>query len=141
MHTIRRLVLGGGALLSLAMLASPVAAATTGEIHVQKTCPTFTGQVGGICTVTVSDAGPIPVGTVATYYGPTFSPYLDSVVLLTTPAGDVASGRCVLDFETNRGACLFQSGSGALAGIQAVIAITDHPDTGITDWDGTYWLG
>ena len=94
------------------------------------------------CTVVESEAGPIPVGTEAFYTGPLLETRTTSGVILTTPAGDTASGHCSLNYTTGLGTCVFTSGTGALAGFHANLKVTsafppENPD-GIFTWDGTH---
>ena len=144
MRSVRRLIVVAGTIGALTFLVPTVSASSPpGEVHLTKTCPTWSGQVGAICTAQTA-SGPIPVGTVATYYGPLFSPALSSAVILTLPNGDTATGHCALVWRPELsgndgfGTCTFASGTGSLAGFHANLKITDHPDTLITNWDGTY---
>lgn len=63
-----------------------------------------------------------------------------------TPGGSTATGHCTLIWRPELtgadgfGTCVFVSGTGALAGFHANLKITDHPDTLVTNWDGTYWF-
>jgi hypothetical protein len=143
MRSIRRLTAVTGAVVALALLVpSASASSPIGEVHLTKTCPTF--ETTATCTVITSDPGPIPVGTVASYGGPLFSPVFSVHVVLTTPNGDTASGHCTLIWRPELtgsdgfGTCMFVSGTGSLAGFHANLKITDHPDTLVTNWDGTY---
>jgi hypothetical protein len=104
---------------------------------VRKTCSAV-----DYCTVVESIAGPIPVRTGAFYTGPLLLPRTTSGVILTTPAGDTATGHCSLDYDTWLGTCVFTSGTGKLAGFHANLNVTAefsdlHPD-GLFTWDGTY---
>lgn len=145
MRSIRRLIVVAGTIVALTLLVPSVSASSPlGEVHLTKTCPTFSGQVGDVCTVQTAPSGPIPVGTVATYNGPLFSPVVSSAVILTTPDGSTATGHCTLVWrpelsgDDGFGTCIFTNGTGSLAGFHANLKITDHPDTLITNWDGTY---
>lgn len=128
---------------ALAFLVQSVSASSPlRAVHLTKTCPTF--ETTATCTVITSDSGPIPVGTVASYRGPLFSPLFSTAVVLTTPDGSTATGHCTLIWRPELsgvdgfGTCMFVSGTGSLAGFHANLKITDHPDTLVTDWDGTY---
>jgi hypothetical protein len=146
MRSIKRLLIVTGTIAALTALA-PVASAGSplGDIHLQKICPTF--ETTATCMVIIADAGPLPVGTVAAYSGPLFAPVFSTAVVLTTPNGDTATGHCTLIWRPELsgadgfGTCVFVSGTGALAGFHAKLTITDHPDTLVTNWDGTYWFG
>ena len=93
-----------------------------------------------ICTVQVTEAGPLPVGTTASYAFAVldFTKLLSAEVVLTTPSGDTATGHCTLSFKTGRGRCTFARGTGALAGVHANIEVSFDPSSGVTIWDGTY---
>lgn len=143
MRSIRRLIVVTGAVAALALLVPSVSASSPiGEVHLTKTCPTF--ETTATCTVITSDSGPIPVGTVAAYSGPLFSPAISSAVVLTTPDGSTATGHCTLVWrpeltgEDGFGTCVFVSGTGSLAGFHANLKITDNPNTLVTNWDGAY---
>ncbi len=143
MRSIRRLIVVAGTIVALTFLVPSVAASSPlGEVHLTKTCPTF--ETTATCTVQTAPSGPIPVGTVATYNGPLFAPAVSSAVILTTPNGSTATGHCTLIWrpelsgDDGFGTCTFTSGTGSLAGFHANLKITDHPDTLITNWDGTY---
>lgn len=147
MRSVRRLLVVGAAIIALSALAPSASASSPfDEVHLTKTCPTFTGQVGDICMVQTAPSGPIPVGTVATYNGPLFSPVVSSAVVLTTPNGSTATGHCTLVWRPELsgadgfGTCTFVSGTGSLAGFHANLKITDHPDTLVTNWDGIYFF-
>jgi hypothetical protein len=146
MRSVRRLLVVGATIALLAVLVPSVSAASPlgGWVHLTKTCPTF--DTTASCTVITSTNGPIPVGTVAAYSGPLFSPVISSAVLLTTPDGSTATGHCTLVWRPELsgndgfGTCTFVSGTGSLAGFHANLKITDHPLTGVTNWDGTYFF-
>jgi hypothetical protein len=143
MRSVRRLLVVGAAIALLAVLVPSVSASSPlGEVHLTKTCPTF--NTTSSCTVIGSTSGPIPVGTVATYSG-LFSPVISAAVVLTTPTG-TATGHCTLVWRPELtgadgfGTCIFVSGTGSLAGFHANLKIADHPLTGVTNWDGTYFF-
>ena len=146
MRSVRRLIVVAGTIGALTFLVPSISAASPfGEVHLTKTCPTWTGQVGSTCTVQTA-SGPIPVGTVATYFGPIFGPALSSAVILTLPNGDTVTGHCALVWRPELfgndgfGTCTFVSGTGSMTGFHANLTITDHPDTLVTNWDGTYFF-
>ncbi len=143
MRSIRRLIVVAGTIGALTFLVPSVSASSPlGEVHLTKTCPTF--ETTATCTVQTAPSGPIPVGTVATYFGPLFSPVFSTVVILTTPDGSTATSHCTLIWQPELsgndgfGTCVFVSGTGSLRGFHANLKITDHPDTLVTNWDGTY---
>ena|SRR5450759_5122147 len=141
MRSIRRLLVVVATIALLAVLVPSVSAASPlGEVHLWKTCaPTF--PTPATCTVQSSTSGPIPAGTVGTYSGPLFgNPRLSSEVVLLTPDQGTATGHCTLSFRTGLGTCTFARGTGSLAGFHANLDVTYHFDTGVTNWDGTYFF-
>ena len=122
----------GGVPPSQASASSPLQ-----HLLVRKTCDAINH-----CTVVESETGPIPVGTEAFYTGPLLERRTSSGVILTTPAGDTATGNCSLNYNTGLGTCVFTSGTGELAGFHANLKVTsefppENPD-GLFTWDGTY---
>ena len=115
------------------------ASSPIGRVYLTKTCDAAFPATP-ICTVQVSDAGPLPVGTEAYYTFAVldFEKLLSAGVVLTTPGGDSATGHCTLSFKTGLGTCVFARGTGALAGFHANLKVTFNPTTGVTIWDGTY---
>ena len=69
------------------------------------------------CTVVESEAGPIPVETEAFYTGPLLERRTTSGVILTTPAGDTATGHCSLNYNTGLGTCVFTQRNRGVGGI------------------------
>ena len=97
MRSIRILIVVAGTIGALTFLVPSVSASSSlGEVHLTKTCPTF--ETTATCTVQTA-SGPIPVGTVASYGGPLFSPAISSAVLLTTPDGSTATGHCTYLYQ------------------------------------------
>ena len=92
-----------------------------------------------LCTVQRSTPGPIPEGTVATYSGPVVTDRPASEVVLVTPNGATATGRCTF-LRTGLGTCTFAWGTGWLAGFHAVLDVTNAHD-GVVSWKGTYYFG
>ena len=147
MRSFKGLVVVFATIAAFSFLVPSVSASSPiGAVHLTKTCPNWTGQIGTTCIVQTAPSGPIPVGTVATYNGPLLSPVVSSTVVLTTLDGSTATGHCTLVWRPELfgndgfGTCTFVSGTGSLAGFHANLTITDHPDTLVTDWDGTYFF-
>ena len=109
------------------------------RLYLTKTCDAAFPMTP-ICTVQVSEAGPFPEGTEASYTFSVldFDKLLSAGVVLTTPGDDTATGHCTLSFKTGRGTCTFARGTGALAGLHANVAVSFDPSSGVTVWDGTY---
>lgn len=115
------------------------ASSPIGRLFLTKTCDAAFPTTP-ICTVQVSEAGPLPAGTEAYYTFAVldFDKLLSANVVLTTPDGDTATGHCTLSFKTGLGTCTFARGTGELAGLHANIEVSFNPTTGVTIWDGTY---
>lgn len=144
MRSMNRLLVVIAAMAALTFLVPSVSASSPiGAVHLTKTCPTW--ETTQTCTVQTATAGPIQVGTVVAYSG-LFSPTLSAAVTLTMPDNSTATGHCTLVWRPELvgndgfGTCTFTTGTGSLAGFHANLTIADHPDTLITDWDGTYFL-
>jgi hypothetical protein len=107
--------------------------------HLTKECPPsqYQGQIGGYCTVTSSNVGSIPVGTMIFYAQAAGPASLDSDVILYAGPGITATGHCALDFATGLGRCTLSGGTRRLDGIHARV---DVSYLGGYDWawDGTY---
>lgn len=117
------------------------AASAVDRLFLTKTCdPAF--PTTPICTVQESESlvGPLPAGTQGnyTFLVLDFTKLISAKIVLTTPAGDTASGHCTLSFKTGSGRCTFSRGTGALEGLQASVAVSFDPSSGVTIWDGIY---
>jgi hypothetical protein len=95
---------------------APAAAASSprsGDFHLTKACPTYTGQAGDHCTVIASDLNAIEIGTLFVYAEAVdANGVLDSDIVLDPPGpgNNEASGHCRLVGET--GVCTFSGGTG-----------------------------
>jgi len=89
-------------------------------------------------TVRRSAPGPIPEGTVALYRGQMAASRPASEVVLVTPDGATATGRCVRR-QSGRGSCTCASGTGWLAGFHASMKVTSSPE-GMVSWEGSYYF-
>ncbi|MEO8882365.1 MAG: hypothetical protein ABI377_02950 [Devosia sp.] len=139
MNTTKGL-LGGMALLCGFALAAPAwaAAPAMNPMSITKECSKFTGHAGDFCTITKSSVAAIPVGAKVFYYGPSLGPtLLSSTVLIDAGNGTTAIGYCNVDLPKASGVCSFWAGSGALAGVQALLTLTID-STGLFHWDGGY---
>jgi len=90
------------------------------------------------CTVRSSSPGPIPEGTVAIYRGLAAANRSATEVVLVTPDGATATGRCTRR-RTGPGSCTFARGTGWLAGFHARLKVTNSRD-GVLSWEGTYYF-
>jgi hypothetical protein len=91
-----------------------------------------------LCTVQDATLGPIPEGTVATYRELQSAERPTSEVVLVTPNGATATGRCTSS-RRGRGTCTFAWGTGWLAGFHASLKVTTSSD-GAVSWEGTYYF-
>ena len=93
---------------------------------------------GDVPRVQGSTPGPIPEGTVAIHSGPLIADRPPTEVVLVTPDGATATGRCRYR-QTGSGTCTFAWGTGWLAGFHASLKVTNSPD-GVISWEGTYYF-
>ncbi|MBE0610978.1 MAG: hypothetical protein IH609_16475 [Dehalococcoidia bacterium] len=144
----RKLMMGAFAaftlgLVGLALSLSPGAASASspfsGELHVTKDCPAYTGQAGDICTITSSNLDAIAEGSTVTYARGVDAPalQLNSNIVLDDGAGNTAIGHCRLSLVTYLGQCTFSGGTGDLTGFHARVAVSYAGGTAFA-WDGTY---
>jgi len=138
--TRSRLTVAATMLVALGLLLTPSVSASSPlqAFHLAKTCDGL-----GTCTVTSSDAGPLPPGTIETYLGPQFGdPVLSSRVVITSSygGGGTAVGHCVWPLRTATGICTFAGGTGSLAGFHANLTVSANTDFSVFYWDGSYRL-
>jgi hypothetical protein len=106
----------------------------TGDLVLTKDCTdTWAGQAGGFCTITGSNLELIEVGSTVVYHQAAGPTSLDSDVTIHAPLSGnkvgehgkrVASGHCVLAFETFLGHCELSGEKGQLKGFQASVDVT-----------------
>ena len=138
--TRSRLLVATTMLVFLGLLVTPAVLASSPlqALHLAKTCDGL-----GTCTVTWSDAAPLPAGTTETYFGPQFGdPVLSSRVLITSSygGGGTAVGHCAWPLRTATGTCTFAGGTGSLAGFHANLTVSANADFSVFYWDGSYRL-
>jgi hypothetical protein len=105
---------------------------------VVKECSEYTGEAGSFCTITSSNLDAMPVGSKVVYTeAVNAAGGLDTDIVVTTPAGDIAHGHVVLDGATMTGTVTLAGGTGQLADLSAdlVVAPLGEPDY---SWDGHY---
>jgi hypothetical protein len=132
MQSVRTLLLVTSTVLGFAVLAPPAsqaAAPVWPQFRVEKECgPStgFTGLIPSICNITVSPDVPALVGAKVTYYGPTINPQFVSSAVVLDAVDGTASGYCMVYRlpPPAVGICAFHSGTGSLAGFQAVVNVT-----------------
>ena len=129
MRSIRRLLLIGATIASLAMVA-PIATASDGKaFHLAKVCD----EAG--CVVTESNYSRIPAGTTITYAGSSD----DALVATIHVKHGTATGVCNLVpvfSGTGDGTCVFTTGTGRLGSFRADLAVSTVDFT-TWYWDGT----
>ena len=124
---------------------APSASATTSDssasiqesLLLTKTCDPIEPH----CTVQTSSAGPIPVDSDIEYFGPLLVDRTTSRIVVTTPAGDTATGNCSLSYRSFVGTCVLTGGTGALAGLHANVRVSsdfDSDPAGVFTWEGRY---
>jgi hypothetical protein len=147
---MRRLVTVAAAVLLAAALVPSVSASPLGAFHILKACPSVTG--GNACDIVAADPFDVLVGGRVVYY--------DDALVLGNPAGYafedatiqlVSAGDAVLAVGhihwrmtpdgTFLGMYTINGGSGPLAGLHAIGAVTDAGPSGDRELyalDGTY---
>ena len=98
----------------------------SGDFHVTKACPTYTGQAGDHCTVIASDLKAIEIGTMFVYADAfdAATGVLDSDIelILPGPGNNKAFGHCRTVGET--GLCTFSGGTGKFTHFQGSAAVS-----------------
>jgi hypothetical protein len=124
---------------SAAQAAGSASSRKSGQLHLTKECPTYTGAAGDHCTITASDFDPIAIGSTISYDQAAGTPagLLDANVVLDGGSGNRAVGRCTLDLGTGTGLCTFSDGTGRFTGFQARLDVACGP-TLVCSMDGTY---
>ena len=113
----------------------------SGDLHVTKTCPTYTGAAGDFCTITASNVTKIEVGSRVVYaQAADFSTLsLDSDIVIDLPGlgNNTAFGHCQVDLASGIGHCTFSGGTGKFTQFHGSVngALLGGPDWA---WDGTY---
>ena len=90
------------------------------------------------CTVITSSSGPLPVGSDVNYFGPLLEARTTSRIRVTTPGGGTADGHCSVSYETGTGRCVITGGTGALAGLRAILEVSSDADFVVFTWQGRY---
>jgi hypothetical protein len=97
----------------------------SGDFHLTKACPTYTGLAGDHCTVIASDLKAIELGTRFVYLEAVdVNGVLDSDIELDTPGSgnNKAFGHCKLVGEI--GLCTFSGGTGKFTHFQGSAAVS-----------------
>ena len=111
----------------------------SGEIHLTKECPEYTGLAGSFCTITASNIKEIEVGSRVIYASAASPTVVDSDVVIDPPGpgNNVAFGHVVLDRTTRTGVFTLSGGTGKFTWFQARfdISFVVRP---VWHLDGTY---
>ncbi len=140
MHLKRILLVAGATILALAALAPAVAASPrSGDLHVTKSCATYTGAANDYCTITSSNLNAIKVGSRVVYLQAAdfVSLTLDSAIVIDGPGNNNAFGHVVLNLATGLGTVTLSGGTGVFTGFHASVAVSPLGG-GSFEWDGTY---
>ena len=111
----------------------------SGEIHLTKECPEYTGLAGSFCTITASNVQEIEVGSRVIYASAASPTVVDSDVVIDPPGpgNNVAYGHVLLDRTTRTGVIMLSGGTGKFTWFQATLDISP-PVAGRWPLDGTY---
>ena len=142
MHSTRILLVVAGTVLALGALAPTTLANTPpSPLHLIKDCGTFNGGPASYCTITVSNLDVLPLGTKIRYTGPILDNayFLSSNVTVDAGPGGKATGYCIFNGKTSTGLCTFWSGTGKLAGFNAIVDVTVD-NLGLFHLDGQYYF-
>ena len=111
----------------------------SGEIHLTKECPEYTGLAGSFCTITASNVKEIEVGSRVVYASARSATGVDSDVVIDTPGpgNNSAFGHVLLDRTTGTGVLTLSGGTGKFTWFHAVldISLVARP---VWHLDGTY---
>jgi hypothetical protein len=113
----------------------------SGDFHLTKACPTFTGQAGDHCTVIASDLKALEIGTRFVYADAIdANGLLDSDIVLDPPGpgNNQAFGHCIFP-AGEIGQCAFSGGTGKFSHFNGSAVVTcraaDAPNCTV---EGTY---
>ena len=114
--------------------------ARSGDLHVIKECPEYTGAAGDHCTIKSSNVDEIGGGSRVVYASAAQDGSLDSDIVLESGAGNSASGHVMLDLAKGTGTITFSGGTGTLRDFHATAAVSAD-SSGSWHWDGTFNFG
>jgi len=111
----------------------------SGDLHLTKECPEYTGLAGSFCTITASNLKEIEVGTRVVYASAASATALDSDVVLDAPGpgNNAAFGHVHLDRTTRTGVLTLSGGTGKFTWFHASVDIS-FVATRVWHLDGTY---
>jgi hypothetical protein len=132
--------LDGRNVLTAPLSLSNEASARSGSLVVEKNCQHFAGNAGDFCTISASNLGAIPVGSVISYKSAAVSGILDTDVTLDPPGpgNNRASGHCFVNLTDGLGTCSFAGGTGRFRGFHSRVDVTPLGWPNFA-WNGTYY--
>jgi hypothetical protein len=98
----------------------------SGDIHLTKECPEYTGLAGSFCTITASNLAEIEVGSRVVYASAATPTLVDSDVVIDAPGpgNNSAFGHVRLDRVTRTGVLTLSGGTGKFTWFHATVAIS-----------------
>jgi hypothetical protein len=98
----------------------------SGDIHLTKECPEYTGLAGSFCTITASNLKEIEVGSRVVYASAASPTVVDSDVVIDTPGpgNNTAFGHVLLDRTTRTGVLTLSGGTGKFTWFRASVDIS-----------------
>ena len=123
-------------------VSAPAATASfprSGEIHLTKECPEYTGLAGSFCTITASNLAQIEVGSRVIYASAATPTLVESDVVIDPPGpgNNSAFGHVHLDRTTRTGVLTLSGGTGKFTHFHATVDIS-FVVRPIWHLDGTY---
>lgn len=111
----------------------------SGDLHLTKECPEYTGLAGSFCTITASNLKEIEVGSRVIYASAAGATEVDSDVVIDPPGpgNNTAFGHVHLDRVTRTGVLTLSGGTGKFTRFQASVDIS-FVVRPIWHLDGTY---
>lgn len=111
----------------------------TGEVHLTKECPAYTGLPGSFCTITASNLPEIEVGSRIVYASAATPTLIESDVEIDVPGpgNNAAFGHVHLDRVTRTGVLTFSGGTGKFTWFHGTVDIS-FVVRPVWHLDGTY---
>jgi hypothetical protein len=111
----------------------------SGDLHLTKECPEYTGLAGSFCTITASNVKEIEVGSRVVYASDATPTLLDSdlAIDLPGPGNNSAFGHARLDRVTKTGVVQLSGGTGKFTSFHATLDIS-FVRPRVWNLDGTY---
>jgi hypothetical protein len=111
----------------------------SGDVHLTKECPEYTGLAGSFCTITASNLKEIAVGSRVVYASAATPTLLDSDVVIDAPGpgNNTAFGHVRLDRVTRTGVLMLSGGTGKFTNFHARVELS-FVIVRVWHLDGTY---